>query len=216
MHCIRLGLKNYTINDDGTVDVNDHVYLDTPMVKFPIKFGTINGSFTCTHNKLETLEGCPNHITGSFDCTNNNLYSLEHSPKYVGGFFQCNRNHIDNIIGIGRVGGLIIFSDNQNFYDPIGLTNDNEYYLFDTPIYFLLKLLSTSFRTRLCPIKKKQGDPWNLDRFIDLHQTYEFISGDKIHKHKFIDVCDEFNVTSTSELFSKMMGEIEKIGYTFI
>ena len=47
------GVKNYTINDDFTIDVNGDVNLEgKDICKFPdyIQFGVVNGSFDCSFN----------------------------------------------------------------------------------------------------------------------------------------------------------------------
>jgi hypothetical protein len=88
-------LKNYTINSDNTIDVDDNVYLWQKlgdMEKLPVKFGKVSGYFDCRYNMLTTLDGCPNYVGGSFDCRRNNLSTLEGCPKYVCcdfGSFYC-------------------------------------------------------------------------------------------------------------------------------
>jgi len=84
-------LGNYTINSDDTVDVNGNVFLYRElgnMEKLPVKFGKVSGFFTCSENKLTTLEGCPNYVGGDFNCLDNKLISLEGCPSYIGGDFH--------------------------------------------------------------------------------------------------------------------------------
>jgi hypothetical protein len=93
-------LKNYTINSDGTIDVNGNVYLYRRlgnMTKLPVKFGKVSGWFTCYGNNLTTLEGCPNYVGGNFTCHGNNLTTVEHCPNYVGGYFNCRRNNLTTV-----------------------------------------------------------------------------------------------------------------------
>jgi hypothetical protein len=88
-------LENYTINPDGTIDVNGGVDLWKKiynMEKLPVKFGKVSGYFSCG-NKLTTLEGGPNYVGSSFDCRRNKLSTLEGCPKYVGGYFNCGGNN---------------------------------------------------------------------------------------------------------------------------
>jgi hypothetical protein len=68
-------LRNYTINHDNTIDVNDNVNLwyklgnkISVITKIPVKFGKIFGWFDCGGNNLITLENCPNYVSGSFRC----------------------------------------------------------------------------------------------------------------------------------------------------
>jgi hypothetical protein len=103
---------DYTINPDGTIDVNGSVNLWQKlgnMTKLPVKFGKVSGYFDCDKNKLTTLEYCPKHVGGYFDCRWNKLTTLEHSPKFVGGYFSCYRNNLTTLKGIEKcqvVGGF--------------------------------------------------------------------------------------------------------------
>jgi hypothetical protein len=99
-------LENYTINPDGTIDVNGDVKLSSRlgfMTQLPVKFGKVSGDFICNVNKLTTLEGCPNYVEGDFRCEINDITSLEHCPKYVGGRFGCsNTTSLTTLKGIGK------------------------------------------------------------------------------------------------------------------
>jgi len=127
--CREYGIKNYTINTDGSIDVDGNVNLsEMGLTKLPLKFNHVSGYFDCHHNKLTTLEGSPKSVGGYFNCSynkltkldgspervdcdfycsGNNLTTLEGSPKSVGGFFNCNNNEIStfegapNNVGIG-------------------------------------------------------------------------------------------------------------------
>jgi hypothetical protein len=94
-------IVKYTINDDGTVDVNDKL-VDLSyknMTKLPLKFGKVTGDFCCSYNNLTSLEGSPISVGGSFYCSNNILTSLEGSPKYVDGYFCCYNNILTSLEG---------------------------------------------------------------------------------------------------------------------
>jgi hypothetical protein len=91
--CKKYWIKNYTINTDGTIDVNGNVdlyYKLGDMKKLPVKFGKVSGTFDCSENNLTTVEECPNYLGGYFYCHRNKLTTLEGCPKYIGGNFQCN------------------------------------------------------------------------------------------------------------------------------
>jgi hypothetical protein len=91
--CQEYDIQNYTINSDGTVDVDGIVDLSRRnLSKLPLKFGRVTGSFYCGNNQLTSLEGCPNEVVGSFDCCLNQLTTLEGCPKVVGGNFNCKNN----------------------------------------------------------------------------------------------------------------------------
>jgi hypothetical protein len=83
--CKKYGIENYTINEDGTVDVDGNVYLSyKKLSKLPLKFGRVTGNFYCHKNQLTTLEGCPREVGRDFFCTNNKLTTLEGCPREVG------------------------------------------------------------------------------------------------------------------------------------
>ena len=122
--CKQYNIKNYTINDDGTIDVDGNVdlyYME--LTELPLIFNKVTGYFDCSRNKLTSLKGSPVWVGGSFSCANNKLLSLEFSPDYVDRDFWCRYNKLtDNycIAEIGndfytslKQGGLIINSDNK-------------------------------------------------------------------------------------------------------
>ena len=88
--CKRYNIKNYTINDDGSIDVNGRVNLyNKGLTELPLRFNKVTGSFDCSNNKLTSLKGCPRWVGGYFGCGYNDLTSLEFSPDYIGGYFSC-------------------------------------------------------------------------------------------------------------------------------
>ena len=93
-----VGIKNYTINSDLTVDVDGGVWIQAKNLdSILVQFGRINGFFNCSKNNLTSLKGCPIKIGGSFFCHNNNLTSLEHCPKEVVGSFNCSNNNLTSL-----------------------------------------------------------------------------------------------------------------------
>jgi hypothetical protein len=84
--CKRYGIKNYTINEDGTIDVDGDVDLSRRGIdKLPLKFGKVTGSFYGDDNQLTSLEGSPKEVGGSFYCYRNQLTTLEGTPQHIGG-----------------------------------------------------------------------------------------------------------------------------------
>ena len=93
--CEKYNIKNYTINPDGSIDVNGRVDLSFyELTELPLRFNKVTGSFNCDYNRLTSLKGCPIWIGGSFNCIGNKLTSLEFSPDYVGGDFNCRWNKL--------------------------------------------------------------------------------------------------------------------------
>jgi hypothetical protein len=96
--CKEYGIKNYTINDDSSIDVDGDVDLyDKNLDKIPLKFGRVSGRFLCNNNKLTSLEGCPKWVGEYFYCYKNELESLEFCPDYVGGDFNCVYNKLTSL-----------------------------------------------------------------------------------------------------------------------
>ena len=96
--CKEYDIENYTINDDGSIDVDGDVDLwGLDLTELPLTFNKVSGYFNCYNNRLTSLKGCPRWVGGSFGCVDNQLTSLEFSPDYVGGNFYCSNNKlVDN------------------------------------------------------------------------------------------------------------------------
>jgi hypothetical protein len=87
-------IRNYIINDDLTIDVNEDVNLIRyPEEKLPeyIRFRKVREDFSISKSpELDSLEGCPEEVGGSFWCNGcPKLKSLERCPKKVGSCFYC-------------------------------------------------------------------------------------------------------------------------------
>ena len=98
--CEKYNITNYTINPDGSIDVDDNVSLIyRDLTKIPIKFNRVRGYFSCSNNKLNTLEGSPNYVGDSFYCSGNKLTSLEGCPK-VSSFITVHYNPLETLEGL--------------------------------------------------------------------------------------------------------------------
>ena len=72
--CQEFDIQHYTINDNGTVDVDYHVYMSRRGIsKIPLKFNYVSGAFRCNDNTLVNLEGSPEVVVRDFYCYGNNL-----------------------------------------------------------------------------------------------------------------------------------------------
>ena len=99
--CVKYSILDYTINDDGSIDVEHSVdlsYALSNMSELPLKFNKVNGSFDCSNNNLETLEGSPKYVKNMFNCSRNKLTNLHFAPK-KSECFVCNRNMITSLEG---------------------------------------------------------------------------------------------------------------------
>ena len=118
-------IKNATINDDFTVDVDDTVFLwRKGLTEIPIQFGKVTEGFDISENKLTSLEGCPKYVEGTFYCSDNNLKSLIGCPKEVGGNFYCENNQLITLeVAPEYVGGYFHCKNNPNLKSLKGLKN---------------------------------------------------------------------------------------------
>ena len=120
--CKKYNIQNYSINLDGSIDVDGNVVISdivlgnvkSPNIieKMPLKFNMVSGDFYCNWNKLTTLEN---------------------SPGYVGGNFYCIGNELKNLIGIGIVNGENILCDGNPLESFEGYNGDL------SKLYFLNK-----------------------------------------------------------------------------
>jgi signal peptidase I len=107
-------LGDYTINPDGSVDVDGDVKMvRMGLTKIPVKFGKVGGYFDCSDNHLTSLEFAPSYVGGSFSCQFNKLTSLEFAPSYVSSTFYCYENNLTSLEGCPYyVGGWFDCSKN--------------------------------------------------------------------------------------------------------
>jgi hypothetical protein len=98
--CEKYYIRNYTINDDLSIDVDDDVVITYRGLEYlPLRFNHVSGYFDCSNNKLKSLEGGPQTVDGRFGCYNNKLKSLKGCPQTVGGNFSCAYNELKTLEG---------------------------------------------------------------------------------------------------------------------
>jgi hypothetical protein len=113
--CKRYKITNYTINDDGSIDVNGDVYLiNKGLTELPLIFNRVTGEFDCSRNRLTSLKGSPRWVGRYFDCGNNRLASLEFSPDYVGDGFYCGWNQLTDNYSDTEIGGDFYTTSKQD------------------------------------------------------------------------------------------------------
>jgi hypothetical protein len=113
--CREYGIEDYTINEDGSIDVDGNVYISYKrLTKLPLKFGRVTSDFYCHNNNLTSLEGCPKWVGRNFDCHNNNLTTLEGGPESVGDGFYCHNNNLTSLKGSpSSIDGDFFCNNNQ-------------------------------------------------------------------------------------------------------
>jgi hypothetical protein len=131
--CKNLGIENYTINDDGTVDVNGNlnIYLTRDKVKkdeqhnILINFNKINGDVDINLQWRKAgragkgqLPFTFNEVTGNFHANHNMLETLIGCPKKVGGCFDVRSNRLNTLEGSPETVGDY-FSANSNSLDDL-------------------------------------------------------------------------------------------------
>ncbi len=111
--CKKYRIRNYTINPDGSIDVDGDVRLpNKKLIKLPIKFNKVSGSFDCSWNNLISLENSPIEVGGDFICDFNRLKSLVGSPIKINGYLSCIGYKLETL------DGLSISYDKLMYYDP--------------------------------------------------------------------------------------------------
>ena len=157
--CEKYEIKNYTINDDLSIDVDGGVYLDERNLEYlPLKFNYVSGDFNCDQNELESLEGCPITVDGNFDCYRNKLITLEGCPQTVDGDFYCFGNNLVSLEGCSEIiNGTFNCHDNKlkdlEYFPEV---NGDIYILFN-PVYSLVRTF----------IENEETDSFMIEDFID-------------------------------------------------
>jgi len=173
--CKEYKVKKYTINPDGSIDVNGDVNLSNKgLTKLPLKFGKVTGYFDCAYNKLTTLDGCPIYVGGNFSCNYNKLITTEGCPIYVGGDFSCRHNQLISLEGCPKeIGGGFDCNENELISlegCPIEVVDD--FTCFDNPIEDIYELFP------------------NHKSFMD-SLDYNYLRGRNIVKSRFQEALDE-------------------------
>ncbi len=98
--CDKYKIRNYTINPDGSIDVDGNVNLKyNELTKIPIKFNKVSSWFKVSFNMLESLENSPNEVGGHFYCSHNNLKNLIGLPSKIFGPVRCIKNPLESLEG---------------------------------------------------------------------------------------------------------------------
>jgi hypothetical protein len=186
--CEKYNIKNYTINDDGSIDVNGDVDLYALFLeKLPIRFNKVTGNFNCSHNKLKNLEGTPRWVDGYFSCVSNKLTSLEFGPEYVGNDFVCNFNDLTDLVGSPKeVVGDFSCINNKFLMNPKGCSEKigKEFDCHGTPIGSIFNYVDQFFLHAFNFYKVIKDDTVNLKRLKYVMDLYDQpIDLDKIEKY---------------------------------
>lgn len=186
--CEKYGIRNYTINSDGSIDVNGNVDLshnwsssrlktsksNDKLTKLPLSFRNVTGHFSCENNELTSLQGSPQIVGGEFACFNNKLTSLEGGPKNVGGLFDCRINKLTSLEGCPEIIGSDFYCNVNGLMDFKGVSEffERGFYCYKNPIYEIYDLFNTTKCIKwINEWDVIQGDQVILDRLEEVfHQ----------------------------------------------
>lgn len=143
--CKEYGIENYTINRDGSIDVDGNVVLAKKRFitgKLPLNFRNVSGSFDCNFCTLTTLEGCPKSVGENFQCGFNQLTSLEGCSRSVGRDFDCFNNQLTSLEGCPKSVGRDFYCDHNEIvtFEYLPLSIGGDFYCVENPIYQVWKL----------------------------------------------------------------------------
>ncbi len=97
----KLGVKQFTVNGDLSVDVDGDVSVTTEAyTRIPCKFGKVSGNFVWAGGKLRSLENAPDEVGGEFDVHANQITSLQGFPSTVGGDVSLSGNQLTTWEGL--------------------------------------------------------------------------------------------------------------------
>jgi len=175
--CEKYGIKNYTINLDGSIDVNGSVEIsDCELTEFPLIFNKVSGTFYCQNSDLTTLKGSPRFVGGSFYCQKNKLTSLLGSPKSVGGGFHCSYNNLTNLKGCPEHIGGDFRCDRNNIFSLEGLDADSlsgNIYLHNNPIGSLFYVIDSEIVRAFNSYKVIKENEINLKRLRYAMESFD-------------------------------------------
>jgi len=141
--CEKYGIINYTINEDGSIDVDGYIDLsERGLIKLPLKFNKVNGYFDCSWNKLTSLDGCPKEINSDFYCSRNKLTSLKGCPEKINGDFYCHKNYLTSFEHCPKeiYGHFYCYNNKITSFDYLPFSIDGEFDCESNPIYWIWKL----------------------------------------------------------------------------
>ncbi|ACT51264.1 hypothetical protein [Methylovorus glucosotrophus] len=188
------GVRNYTINEDLTVDVKGDVYLkNRGITNIPIQFGKVGKNFHCEGNNLTSLKGCPIEVGNYFDCSNNKLETLEFAPLKVGGSFDCSDNKlVDLKFAPKEIGGEFRVLEISNIFDIETRTPNNNFtnniYNELDPKELLNYVQKEEFANKLRAELPKQDD---FRTIIDSKQIQD-LHAQILERNKTVEIPDTY------------------------
>ena len=197
--CRKYDIENYTINDDGTIDVDGDVILaELDLKELPLNFNRVEGEFDCSYNFLTSLKGCPKYVGYKFACSYNELTTLEYSPEIVEDSFVCANNDLTTLVGGPKeVGGFFCYN-NKNLTSLKGnpikvLRNHNCDNCGIRDLYGISDNIGQYFFCEKNPISSIIGDIVDMD-FVRAFNSYRVIKDGKVQLKRLKYVMETFNM----------------------
>tara|TARA_B100000768_G_C11240591_1_gene359337 strand:- start:44 stop:631 length:588 start_codon:yes stop_codon:yes gene_type:complete len=185
--CKKYGIRDYIINDDGTIDVDSNVdFRNSNLTELPLDFNKVTGYFNCGHNNLTTLKGSPKEVSGDFYCIYNSLTSLLGGPKKVGNSFNSMYNKLITLEGCPEYVGGNFFCQNNEIKDLDFIPEMIKFtfYCDENPIAWIFYEANIDFLKAFKSFKVLKDDVVNLKRLKYMMEIFnEPIYIDKIKKH---------------------------------
>ena len=166
------------------VDVDNDVNLYRfEIAEIKVKFNQVNGMFSCSNNRLKSLEGCP-EIVKSFYCYGNKLTSLKYSPKIVQQNFDCSNNLLNSLKYFPKkVEKSVDLSKND-------LTIDEIKYLLNIKEDIIINI----------SCNQKLGTLQTVNNFNDLKEKVEEILKIKKEKEILLNIINKKNLNKKSNI----------------
>lgn len=179
--CKKYDIRNYTINDDLSIDVKNDVWLHLEDLEYlPLNFNYVSNNFYCFKNRLISLVGSPIIIDGSFVSYENKLETLDGSPLEVGYDFILNDNNLMSLKGCPKkISG--IFCIKENNLRTIDYLPDemNGFEIFNNPIECI-------FREFI------YGE--NLNDLVTEFNEYSIVRNDEVVWNRLKAFCNDFEL----------------------
>lgn len=209
--CLQYKIEKYSINPDGSVDVDGNVDLSSRNLSIlPLKFRRVMGNFNVQYNCVKTLENSPVSVGGNLNCFNNHLKNFIGGPRWVGGDFYAYNNSLISLQGsphevVGNyfisgndklpnlVGCTLIIGGDFSFDDTLVSTFSGDDDIEFEGTFFLNKTYHSQLYDMKLPVEiinKRQHM-----KLILKYQRYFFIWNDDqtLNKANFNDLISEIN-----------------------
>lgn len=184
----KMGVENFTINQDLTVDVDGSVDLINKGLSFiPIQFGVVKGIFQCSNNKLTSLLGTPHLIKGIFKCSGNQLTNLVGGPEIADFAYECHNNHLTTLLGSPKETKYFDCSNNNLTNIENGPLVVQNFICHNNPIQ-ITKPIQTKIKRSFT---HHNDDKTCIDLFKAYYQDHFIHETKKIHYEIFLQ-SDEF------------------------